>query len=579
MSMYGTGLPPCPQRTAVIQSREQRNWPPPSGRLEILENALMEGVPGYELINFVPGPAGVVIARQRPESSSSPPSGQPSEGEPTFSSPGLGRTPGFDPNNFRTSLYNPFDDDKPPCSHCAADHENRLCDQGTPCFECLQRDIVDAENCRTSRPCGLCFMNEMPCDAGTPCQNCMFLGFGEVECRPGGISPQKYFPNDDGTIYESQSEDEPYIHLPGTRPTPDFNYSCAFCVAYGHQGCDPRDRPCLPCVQHNRTALQCRFEERCARCIELDVPCDGKMPCSLCANADGLASMMCLGRGDTTIPGAMTSLPAEEGGDIMMGEAGDYPGFGNGFSPAVTGEPFAPAVAPSGAFIDPSLLAQNEVPKVPPGGFFHPPPHVRMQLLPHYRIRTDVHNTGYFDPVPGVHNSWNPFTDDSRCKEVLPNGEPCGTLPAIHCDGGAEHGDEGWSVCGGCRKLAEEGTVHLLEEIEEKKNLFCCATCSQAQMNKFSSGTGFENMETLVDYHCDCDAQMRAWLCYACKYKVIHTVGDRMISTREKLTRDSDNAILCPRCGVEPGDKEAAYHLAKGVARCSSCWYWINYAK
>ena len=94
-----------------------------------------------------------------------------------------------------------------------------------------------------------------------------------------------------------------------------------------------------------------------------------------------------------------------------------------------------------------------------------------------------------------------------------------------------------------------------MAEIEEKKNLFCCDTCSQAQSNMFNSGQGFENMEMLVDYYCDCDTQVRAWLCYPCRYKAIHAVGNRMISTRKKLTRDSDNAILCPRCGVEPGNK------------------------
>lgn len=501
----------------------------------------------------------------------------------------LEQDPGFDPNNVRTSLYNPFDDDKPPCSHCAADPENRVCDNDTPCWECLRRHIMNEEDCRTSRPCELCFMNEMPCDAGSPCQHCMFIGFGADECRPEGMGPQQYFPN----IDPNDSEDEPYIH-PGGKAVPEFQYSCAFCVAYGFDGCDPRDRPCLACIQHGRTALQCRFEERCARCIELDVPCDGKMPCTMCATADGLTSMMCLGRGDTTMPGANNNQPPEEEGeDIPMGEWGDYPalaGFGYELPPRGANNPFAPAEVPQ-EYIDPSILLagqgppgqsvlpQDEVPRVPPGGFFYPPAHVREDLLPHYRIRTDVYINGRFAPQPGAHVDWKPWVDEFRCKEILEDGTHCLKLPAIPCDGGIEHGDGDWCVCEWCRKIGEERTADLMAEIEEKKNLFCCDTCSQAQMNMFNSGQGFENMEMLVDYYCDCDTQMRAWLCYPCRYKAIHAVGSRMISTREKLTRDSDNAILCPRCGVEPGNKDAALTLAKGVARCSSCWYWINYAK
>ncbi|OBT78181.1 hypothetical protein VF21_02640 [Pseudogymnoascus sp. 05NY08] len=520
---------------------------------------------------------------------SSPPAG-PFQSPPVAAGPSsqpLGQNPGFNPRNFRTSLYNPFDDDKPPCSHCRVDPQNRNCDQNTACWECFRRGIIEPEDCRTSRPCELCFMNELPCDAGSPCANCMFLGFGADECRPEGLGPQKYFPNGEDP---EESDDEPYIHIP---VRPEFDYSCAFCVAYGFEGCDPRDRPCLPCIQHGRTALQCRFEERCARCIELDVPCDGKMPCSLCATADGLTSMMCLGRGDTTMPGGIVNEPPEEGEDIPMGEGGDFPvlaGFGYELPPRDANDPFAQPGAPPQEYVDPGalvaqgpqgqlILPQDAVPLVPPGGLFYPPPHVRETLLPHYRIRTDVYANGQFDPQPGGHVSWHPWNDGFRCKETLATGQLCNVLPTMNCDGGEEHGDEEWCVCAECRRRADESLAYLMEEIEERKNLFCCATCSQAQMIKFNNGTGFENMETLVDNHCDCDAQMRAWLCYACKYKVIHAVGNRMISTREKLTRDADNAILCPRCGVEPGNKEAAYQLANGVARCSSCWFWINYAK
>lgn len=621
MSTYGTGLPPPPQRTNVRVAKDMHYWPPPSGRLEVPGNGLIPGANGGQAIDSGPaaepyvspyapvaGPSSGPVAGPSPGPvagpspgpvagpssdpfagpSSSPPGG-PSQSPPVAAGPSSqppGRDPAFNPSNIRTSLYNPFDDDKPPCSHCRAGPQNRICDQDTPCWECSRRGIVEAENCRTSRPCELCFMNELPCDAGSPCQHCMYLGFGADECRPEGLGPQRYFPDGD----PDESDDELYIHLPGQQ---ESDYSCAFCVAYGFQGCDPQDRPCLPCIEHGRTAQQCRFEERCGRCIELDVPCDGKMPCSLCATADGLTSMMCLGRGDTTMPGTIINEPAEEGYDIPMGERGDYPplaGFGYQFPPRGGNNPFAPPQEPPQGHVDPgalvaqgpqgqSILPQYDVPLVPPGGFFLPPPHVRETLLPHYRIRTDVYANGQFNPQPGAHVNWQPWTENFRCKETLPTGQVCNVLPTMDCDGGEEHGDEGWCICAECRRLADERTAHLMEEIEEKKNLFCCATCSQAQMIRFNNGTGFENMEMLVDNHCDCDAQMRTWLCYACKYNVIHTVGNRMISTREQLTRDADNAILCPRCGVEPGNKEAAYTLANGVAKCSSCWSWINYAK
>lgn len=630
MSTYGTGLPPCPHRTTVLPSNEEKNWPPPSGRLEIPDNGYYPGVPGPS-----PGPTERPVEGSTPAppvglSTSSPfrggtsspygksssPFGQqsPSPFKPTprargqppgpgssaqgqFAQPGpsvQGQAPepgahAIDPTKYRTSLYNPFDDDKPPCSHCAADPTNRLCDQGTPCHECFRRGIIEPEDCRTSRPCELCFMNEMPCDAGSPCQNCTFLGFGPEECRPEGISEQRYFPDDN----PDDSEDEPYIHIPGAGQVPEFEYGCAFCVAYGIEGCNPKDRPCLPCMQQGRTAMQCRFEERCNRCVELNVPCDGKMPCSLCATADGLTSMMCLGRGDTSLARTNNIVPYEgEGYDIPMGEAGDYPvlaGFGLGLHMGGANNPFAPAEQQQ--YIDPaalgppqgipgqSILPQENVPLVPPGGFFYPPPHVREDLLPHYRVRVDVYNSGRFDPAPGAHVDWRPWTDFYRCRETLEDGLPCLKLPTILCDGGEEHADDNWNVCEWCHKDAETKTAHLMWEIEEKKNLFCCDTCSQAQMIKFRSGTGFENGEMLVDHHCDCDSQIQAWCCYACRYKAVHMVGNRMIKTRELLTRDSDKAILCPRCGVEPGNKEAANTLANGVARCSSCWWWINYAK
>ncbi|KFY55211.1 hypothetical protein V497_07142 [Pseudogymnoascus sp. VKM F-4516 (FW-969)] len=618
ISVYGTGLPPAPVRNAVLPSHDARNWPPPSGRLEIAENRPTG--PYFQAVSSAPvGPQDIVGAGPvagppvglfaapggpyispyeqvaGPSSgsvagpSSSPPGSDPPGVLPGSSSPvdpQLDPPPaGIDLSNFPSSLYSPFDDVKPPCSWCRVDPGNRVCDDGTPCRECSKRGIIQTEECRTSRPCETCFMNEIPCDIASPCQNCLFLGFTADECRAEGLSEQRYFPNDD------PDEEEPYIELPGQVAVPEYNYSCAFCIAYGYDGCDPRDRPCLPCMQHQRTALQCRFEERCARCMELDVPCDGNFPCSLCATADGLTSMMCLGRGDRTMPGGNNNDNDEplEGDDIPMGEAGDYPdfeGFGNGLFPQVANNPFAPAEPPEG-YVDPNalvvqqqggVLPQDQVPLVPPGGFFTPPEHVRSDFLRHYRIRSDVLNNGYFNPVPGAHVNWSDWADEFRCEATLANGQFCGNLPTIYCDGDTEHGDKGMCVCERCRSLADEQAALLMEEIEAKKNLFCCATCSQAQMTKFNNGTGFENMETLVDYHCECDTQMRSWLCYPCKYKVIHAVGNRMITTREALTRDTDGAILCPRCGVEPGNKEAAYHLAKGVARCSSCWWWINYA-
>ncbi|KFZ07554.1 hypothetical protein V501_06353 [Pseudogymnoascus sp. VKM F-4519 (FW-2642)] len=562
------------ERMKVRPTVDMRNWPPPSGRLEISGNVAIPGAPReYQVLNVGagypgvagPAPGAYVSPYAGPGPAAEPAAGPtvgifpppvagpslgpspgpvpgpssgpfvvagqlsdpfvgPSQSPPVAAGPSsqpLGQNSGSNPNNFRNSLYNPFDDDKPPCSHCRADPQNRICDQDTPCWECSQRGILEPEDCRTSRPCELCFMNELPCDAGSPCQNCMFLGFGADECRPEGLGPQQYFPDN-----PEESDDEPYIRLPGQ---PEFDYSCAFCVAYGFQGCDPRDRPCLPCIQHGRTALQCRFEERCVRCIELDVPCDGKMPCSLCANADGLTSMTCLGRGDTTMPGTFINEPPQEGDDIPMGEGGDYPppdGFGYQFPPQGGNDPFAPPGVPQ-EYVDPaalvaqgipgqSILPQEEVPRVPPGGFFFPPAHVRETLLPHYRIRTDVYANGQFDPQPGAHVNWRPWNENFRCKETLASGYVCNVLPTMDCDGGEEHGDATWGVCGACRVRAEESTAQLLEEIEEKKNLFCCSTCSQAQMNKFLSGTGFENSETLVDNHCDCDTQMRAWLCYAC---------------------------------------------------------------
>ncbi|KFY35491.1 hypothetical protein V494_05868 [Pseudogymnoascus sp. VKM F-4513 (FW-928)] len=630
MSTYGTGLPPHPLRTSVRPLPEQRNWPPPSGRLEIPYNPQLTGV-----VNTGPQPPGIAGPSPGPAPGSSPPDfAGPSPGPAPGSSPPelpgggggsseeegqndqeepLPRDPNFDPNNIRESLYNPYDDDKPPCSHCAADIHNRVCDQDTPCWECLRRHIVEAEDCRTSRPCEFCFMNEMPCDAGTPCQHCMFLGFGADECRPEGISEQRYFPNPPDP---NESDEEPFIHPLGYEEGAEFDYSCAFCVAYGFKRCNPQDRPCLTCVQYGRTEQQCRFEERCGRCLELDLPCDGKMPCSLCATADGLTSMMCLGRGDTTMPGVNDPVP--EGNDIGMGEGGDYPGipgYENAYPPQeqnnVFGlgpgdplqqefdpfgpnnpqqqpfDPFGPDDPPQQEFIDPnrlpagvpgqSILPQNEVPRAPPGGFFQVPAHVRTALLPHYRIRTDVYTNGNFDPIPGGHVSWNDWDPQFRCKVTLASGLPCHNLPTIDCDGDEEHGDEKFGVCTRCRNRAVEYTAYLMGEVEEKKNLFCCATCSQAQMIAFTE-RGFQDGELLVDNHCDCDAQMRAWLCFGCRSKVIHTVGNRMISTRERLTRDSDNAILCPRCGVEPGNKEAAYTLARGLAKCSSCWSWINYA-
>ncbi|KFX96177.1 hypothetical protein O988_05433 [Pseudogymnoascus sp. VKM F-3808] len=618
ISVYGTGLPPAPVRNAVLPTHDARNWPPPSGRLEIAENRPTG--PFFQAANSAPGgpqdifgagpvagpPVGLFAAPGGPyispyEQDAGPSSGPvagPSSSPPGYDPPGVlpgSSSPvdpqldpppaGIDLSNFPNSLYSPFDDVKPPCSWCRVDPGNRVCDDGTPCRECSKRGIIQTEECRTSRPCETCFMNEIPCDIASPCQNCLFLGFTADECRAEGLSEQRYFPDDD------PDEDEPYIDLPGQVAVPEYNYSCAFCIAYGYDGCDPRDRPCLPCMQHQRTALQCRFEERCARCIELDVPCDGNFPCSLCATADGLTSMMCLGRGDRTMPGGNNNDNDEplEGDDIPMGEGGDYPafdGFGDGLFPQVANNPFAPAEPPEG-YVDPNalvvpqqggILPQNQVPLVPPGGFFTPPEHVRSDFLRHYRIRSDVLNNGYFNPVPGAHVNWSDWADEFRCEVTLANGQPCGNLPTIYCDGDTEHGDKGMCVCERCRNLADEQAALLMEEIEAKKNLFCCATCSQAQMIKFNNGTGFENMETLVDYHCECDTQMRSWLCYPCKYKVIHAVGNRMITTREALTRDTDGAILCPRCGVEPGNKEAAYHLAKGVARCSSCWWWINYA-
>lgn len=565
MSTYGTGLPPCPPRKAVLQSGVERNWPPPSGRLEIPLDTYQPELPAYYGGNqgsdppgFAgpaprdpPGFAGPVPLSDPPGFAGPAPRSPPFFGErnpvspPPFGGetppqwvdlPPLERDPAFNPNNIRDSLYNPYDDDKPPCSHCAADIENRNCDQNTPCWECVRRDITDEEHCRTARPCELCFMNEIPCDAGTPCQNCMFLGFGADECRPEGISAQRYFPD----FNPDESDNEPYIQMQGA----EFEYSCAFCVAHGFQGCNPQDRTCLPCLQHGRTALQCRHEERCSRCIEMDLPCDGKMPCSLCAIADGLTSMMCLGRGDTTMPGDYIDLP-QKGADIPMGEAGNYPlpdVFGYQFPQQDGNNPFAPAEAqPPDEFIDPTLFAavqqqpilpQDQVPRIPPGGLFVPPPHVRTNLLPHYRIRVDIHNTGHFDPTPGVHGSWRAWADEYRCKMTLQNGMPCNVLPTMDCDGGDEHGDHAWQVCGECRRRAEVNTAHLMQEIGEKKNLFCCATCSQAQMGMFNSGMAFVNNETLVDYHCDCDAQMQGWLCYPCKYKVIHAVGNRMLWRR-----------------------------------------------
>ncbi|OBT62767.1 hypothetical protein VE03_07710 [Pseudogymnoascus sp. 23342-1-I1] len=608
MAVYGTGLPPQPHRTTVVPSTEEKNWPPPSGRLQIPGNYIVppndQGI--QPVISF--GPARLSSPGPAPGPSSDltniqetldPPLEQLTLGQETSppveagpSAQGGPQDPGARAaylSRFRTSLYNPFDDDKPPCSHCAADPENRICDQDTPCWECSLRGITEPEDCRTSRPCELCFMNELPCDAGSPCQHCMFLGFGADECRPEGISPQRYFPDDN----PDDSDDEPYIHIPGADQVPEFQYSCAFCVAYGFQGCNPQDATCMACMQHGRTSLQCRFEQRCNRCTELDVPCDGKMPCSLCATADGLTSMMCLGRGDTSLQVVSNMPPENVGYDVPKGEGGDYPGFDAfGFQLPIGGanNPFDPA-DPMLPFIDPAILAANQgipgqpilpqenVPLVPPQGFFYPPAHVRGELLNHYRIRTDVYNSGRFNPGPGAHVDWRPWVDFYRCRETLEDGMPCLKLPTMVCDGGEEHADDNWCVCEWCRKLAEERTAHLLEEIQEKKNLFCCSTCSQAQMTQFNNGVGLQNMETLMDHHCDCDAQMRAWLCYACRYKAIHLVGNRMIATRELLTRDSDNAILCPRCGVGPGNKEAAYTLANGVARCSSCWSWINYAR
>ncbi|ELR03763.1 hypothetical protein GMDG_06390 [Pseudogymnoascus destructans 20631-21] len=272
MSTYGTGLPPAPQRMNVRPSADMRNWPPPSDRLEVPGNVAIPGVlRGYQVLNFGPGHPGVagpavepyvspyppaagpavgIFAPPVAGPSSEPPSGPvagpssepfarpssepfagPSQSPPVEAGPSsqpLGQGPGINPNNFRNSLYNPFNDDKPPCSHCAADLENRICDQDSPCWECSVRGIVEAEDCRTSRPCELCFMNEMPCDAGSPCQHCMFLGFGADECRPEGLGPQIYFPDN-----PEESDDEPYIHLTGQ---PEFDYSCAFCVAYGFEG-------------------------------------------------------------------------------------------------------------------------------------------------------------------------------------------------------------------------------------------------------------------------------------------------------------------------------------------------------
>ncbi|OBT51026.1 hypothetical protein VE04_08178 [Pseudogymnoascus sp. 24MN13] len=530
ISTYGTGLPPPPQRMKVRPTVDMRNWPPPSGRLEISGNVAIPGAPReYQVLNVgagypgvagpapgayvspyagpgpaaepaagptvgifpppvagpslgpspgpVPGPSSgpFVVAGQLSDPFAGPSQSPPVAAGPSSQPPG--QNPGSNPNNFRNSLYSPFDDDKPPCSHCRADPQNRICDQDTPCWECSQRGILEPEDCRTSRPCELCFMNELPCDAGSPCQNCMFLGFGVDECRPEGLGPQQYFPDN-----PEESDDEPYIRLPGQ---PEFDYSCAFCVAYGFQGCDPRDRPCLPCIQHGRTALQCRFEERCARCIELDVPCDGKMPCSLCANADGLTSMTCLGRGDTTMPGTFINEPPQGGGDIPMGEGGDYPppdGFAYQFPPQGGNDPFAPPGVPQ-EYVDPaalvaqgipgqSILPQEEVPRVPPGGFFFPPAHVRETLLPHYRIRTDVYANGQFDPQPGAHVNWRPWNENFRCKETLASGYVCNVLPTMDCDGGEQLGDGRGAFAGRAAYVRRKARLNSWKRLRRRRTCF-----------------------------------------------------------------------------------------------------------
>ncbi|KFY07197.1 hypothetical protein V491_08547, partial [Pseudogymnoascus sp. VKM F-3775] len=73
MSTYGTGLPPCPPRKAVIQTSDERNWPPPSGRLEIPLDPYQPEHPAYYGGNQGTDPPGFAGPAPRDQPSSAGP--------------------------------------------------------------------------------------------------------------------------------------------------------------------------------------------------------------------------------------------------------------------------------------------------------------------------------------------------------------------------------------------------------------------------------------------------------------------------------------------------------------------------